>query len=87
MTAKLLLLCLLAVASLEGVLTGMSASQHLICGVRWFVDGVGIIAPLISGQRIVARDDSGTNGTIGEIPDSLVPPYAPNILSPISSRT
>ena len=82
MASKLLLLCLLAVASLEGVLTGMSASQGLICGVRWFVDGVGIIAPLISGQRIVVRDDSGT---IGEIPDSLIPPYAPNILSPFSS--
>ncbi len=78
MAAKLLLLCLLAVASLEGVLAGMSASQCLICGVRWFVDGVRIIAPLIPGQRIVAWDDSGT---IGEVPDSLIPPYAPNILS------
>ncbi len=87
MASKLLLLCLLAVASLEGVLTGMSASQGLICGVRWFVDGVGIIAPLISGQRIVVRDDSGTDGTIGGIPDSPIPRYVPNIFSPISSQT
>ncbi len=82
MAAKLLLLYLLAVASLEGILAGMSTSQRLIRGVRWSVDGIRIIAPLISGQRIVARDDSGT---IGEIPDSLIPPYAPNILSPFSS--
>jgi hypothetical protein len=86
MAAKLLLLYLLAVASLEGVLAGMSASHRLIRRVRWLVDGVGIIAPSISGRRIVARDDSGTE-TIRGIPDSPIPRYALNILSPISSRT
>jgi len=70
---------------------GTSASQRLIRRVRWFVNGVRIIAPLISGQRIVARNDSGTDtnsthGILEGVPDSLFNAYASNILSSISSR-
>jgi hypothetical protein len=69
MTAKLLSLCLLAVAGLGVVRAGTSASQCLIFPVRWFADGVREIAPLILDQRQDNPNGTLTQGPVFNVTD------------------
>jgi hypothetical protein len=95
MAAKLFSLYLLAVAGLEVVRAGTSASQHLIYPECRSADGVCEIAPLIVDQRSVAQcnatqqNASASLQNVGDMLSNLAAQmaYVPNMHPPILPQT